>query len=66
MHHQLKEVYELLSNNYVEDNEASFRFEYTADFFEWCVRWLFRWLFRGNGHLTTLPHQGSKTSRLPS
>lgn len=35
---ELKEVYELLSNNYVEDNEASFRFEYTADFFEWALK----------------------------
>ena len=32
---QLKEVYELLSANYVEDDAAAFRFQYTAEFLEW-------------------------------
>jgi hypothetical protein len=32
---QLKEVYELLSANYVEDDQAAFRFRYTAEFLEW-------------------------------
>lgn len=34
---QLKEVYELLTQNYVEDEDASFRFDYSADFFDWCA-----------------------------
>ena len=29
---QIKEVYDLLSLNYVEDDRASFRFQYTAKF----------------------------------
>jgi Myristoyl-CoA:protein N-myristoyltransferase, N-terminal domain len=32
---QLKEVYELLSANYVEDEDAIFRFQYTAEFLQW-------------------------------
>ena len=32
---QLKEVHELLSANYVEDGDATFRFQYTAEFLEW-------------------------------
>lgn len=32
---QLKEVYELLSANYVEDEQAAFRFQYSAEFLEW-------------------------------
>jgi glycylpeptide N-tetradecanoyltransferase len=32
---QLKEVYELLTQHYVEDTDASFRFDYSADFFKW-------------------------------
>lgn len=32
---QLKEVYELLSANYVEDSDAIFRFDYSADFLKW-------------------------------
>ncbi|KAF8503332.1 Myristoyl-CoA:protein N-myristoyltransferase, N-terminal domain-containing protein [Russula emetica] len=32
---QLKEVYELLSANYVEDEQAAFRFRYTAEFLQW-------------------------------
>lgn len=34
---QLKEVYELLSGHYVEDDDASFRFKYSAEFLKWCV-----------------------------
>ena len=32
---QIKEAYELLSANYVEDDQAAFRFQYTAEFLEW-------------------------------
>lgn len=32
---QLKELYELLSANYVEDDDASFRFKYSAEFLRW-------------------------------
>lgn len=32
---QIKEVYDLLSLNYVEDDEAAFRFKYSAEFLEW-------------------------------
>ena len=32
---QNKEVYDLLSANYVEDSDASFRFQYTAEFLRW-------------------------------
>ncbi|KAF8263388.1 N-myristoyl transferase [Lactarius quietus] len=32
---QIKEVYELLSANYVEDDQAAFRFQYSAEFLEW-------------------------------
>lgn len=32
---QIKEVYDLLSLNYVEDDEAAFRFQYSAEFLEW-------------------------------
>ncbi|KDQ61034.1 hypothetical protein JAAARDRAFT_124146 [Jaapia argillacea MUCL 33604] len=35
---QLKEVYELLSLNYVEDHDASFRFRYTAEFLDWALK----------------------------
>jgi len=34
---QIKEVYNLLSLNYVEDDDASFRFQYTAEFLHWWV-----------------------------
>jgi len=34
---QCKEVYELLSANYVEDDDASFRFAYTAAFLRWAL-----------------------------
>ncbi|KAJ3124442.1 Glycylpeptide N-tetradecanoyltransferase 2 [Nowakowskiella sp. JEL0407] len=35
---ELKELYTLLSNNYVEDDDASFRFDYTADFLRWALK----------------------------
>ncbi|KAL4077148.1 acyl-CoA N-acyltransferase [Scleroderma yunnanense] len=35
---QIKEVYDLLSLNYVEDDEASFRFQYSAEFLEWALK----------------------------
>jgi hypothetical protein len=34
---QTKEVYELLTHHYVEDQDASFRFDYSPEFIEWCV-----------------------------
>jgi len=34
---QSKEVYELLSQNYVEDNDAAFRFLYSAEFLQWAL-----------------------------
>ncbi|KZO97861.1 N-myristoyl transferase [Calocera viscosa TUFC12733] len=34
---ECKEVYELLSANYVEDDDASFRFAYTASFLRWAL-----------------------------
>jgi glycylpeptide N-tetradecanoyltransferase len=36
-HLQNKEVYDLLSLNYVEDTDASFRFQYSAEFLQWYV-----------------------------
>jgi glycylpeptide N-tetradecanoyltransferase len=35
MSEQAKEVYELLTANYVEDHDAAFRFRYSAEFFAW-------------------------------
>ena len=35
---QTKEVYDLLSLNYVEDEHAAFRFQYTAEFLQWYVK----------------------------
>lgn len=32
---QIKEVYKLLSNHYVEDDEAMFRFNYSETFLNW-------------------------------
>ncbi|KAG6874231.1 hypothetical protein C0995_003777 [Termitomyces sp. Mi166 len=34
---QNKEVYDLLSLNYVEDDQAAFRFQYTAEFLHWAL-----------------------------
>ncbi|KAF5381046.1 hypothetical protein D9615_004033 [Tricholomella constricta] len=35
---QNKEVYDLLSLNYVEDDEASFRFQYSSEFLQWALK----------------------------
>ncbi|OBZ69197.1 Glycylpeptide N-tetradecanoyltransferase [Grifola frondosa] len=35
---QLRELYELLSANYVEDDDASFRFQYSAEFLHWALQ----------------------------
>jgi len=35
---QSKEVYDLLSLNYVEDGDASLRFQYSAEFLQWALR----------------------------
>jgi len=35
---QLKEVYDLLSANYVEDDHATFRFRYSAEFLDWALK----------------------------
>jgi glycylpeptide N-tetradecanoyltransferase len=35
---ELKEVYELLTQNYVEDDDASFRFDYSAPFLRWALQ----------------------------
>lgn len=35
---KVKELYELLTYNYVEDQEATMRFAYSAEFLDWCVR----------------------------
>lgn len=32
---QVKELYELLTMNYVEDDDAQFRFDYSAEFLKW-------------------------------
>ncbi|RXW20085.1 hypothetical protein EST38_g5786 [Candolleomyces aberdarensis] len=34
---QTKEVYDLLSRNYVEDDYAAFRFQYSAEFLKWAL-----------------------------
>lgn len=34
----MKEVYSLLSENYVEDYESQFRFAYSRDFLEWALK----------------------------
>ncbi|KAJ7285742.1 N-myristoyl transferase [Mycena rebaudengoi] len=35
---QSKEVYDLLSMHYVEDEDASFRFQYSSEFLEWALK----------------------------
>ncbi|KAJ7709813.1 N-myristoyl transferase [Mycena rosella] len=35
---QNKEVYDLLSVNYVEDDDASFRFQYSSEFLQWALK----------------------------
>ncbi|KAL0946633.1 hypothetical protein HGRIS_012830 [Hohenbuehelia grisea] len=34
---QIKEVYDLLSLNYIEDDHAAFRFKYSAEFLKWAL-----------------------------
>ncbi|KAG1048838.1 hypothetical protein G6F43_008800 [Rhizopus delemar] len=44
---QVKELYELLTFNYVEDDEAQFRFDYSAEFLKWALQppnWKQSWL----------------------
>ncbi|KAJ3341085.1 glycylpeptide N-tetradecanoyltransferase [Gonapodya sp. JEL0774] len=43
---ELKELYTLLTENYVEDDDAMFRFDYSADFLAWALKppgWLPQW-----------------------
>lgn len=43
---QIGEVYDLLTNHYVEDNDAMFRFNYSAAFINWALKspgWLKSW-----------------------
>ncbi|KAJ3094482.1 hypothetical protein HDU96_001659 [Phlyctochytrium bullatum] len=50
---QIKEVYELLTLNYVEDDDAMFRFDYSAEFLKWWVLFsLFEWDCRFSFKLT--------------
>ncbi|KAF8949879.1 Glycylpeptide N-tetradecanoyltransferase 2, partial [Entomortierella lignicola] len=44
---EIKELYELLTLNYVEDDDAMFRFDYSADFLKWALLppgWKNSWL----------------------
>ncbi|CCK68699.1 glycylpeptide N-tetradecanoyltransferase NMT1 KNAG_0B02570 [Huiozyma naganishii CBS 8797] len=44
---QLEDVYLLLNENYVEDKDATFRFNYTREFFNWALKspgWRGDWL----------------------
>ena len=34
---EIKEVYDLLVNNYVEDDDAMFRFDYSEQFIRWAL-----------------------------
>jgi len=34
---QLKEIYTLLNENYVEDDDNMFRFDYSPDFLHWYI-----------------------------
>jgi len=43
---ELAEVYELLNENYVEDEDNMFRFDYSAEFLKWALRppgWVQEW-----------------------
>jgi len=43
---QLEEVYQLLNENYVEDEDNMFRFDYSAGFLQWALRppgWIQEW-----------------------
>ena len=35
---QRQELYTLLANNYVEDDDALFRFDYSKEFLEWALK----------------------------
>ncbi|ORY52933.1 N-myristoyl transferase [Rhizoclosmatium globosum] len=35
---QLKETYQLLSENYVEDKDSTFRFDYSREFLKWAIQ----------------------------
>jgi hypothetical protein len=35
---QLSDLYTLLNENYVEDDDCMFRFDYSKAFLRWCVR----------------------------
>ena len=35
---ELKEIYELLSNHYVEDDDNMFRFDYSRQFLRWALQ----------------------------
>jgi glycylpeptide N-tetradecanoyltransferase len=37
---ELQELYNLLTNHYVEDNDAMFRLNYSTAFLNWCVCYL--------------------------
>ncbi|KAJ3002882.1 UNVERIFIED_CONTAM: hypothetical protein HDU68_005963, partial [Siphonaria sp. JEL0065] len=43
---QLKETYELLTENYVEDKDSTFRFDYSREFLKWAIQppgWKKQW-----------------------
>ncbi|KAJ3245191.1 hypothetical protein HDU78_009797 [Chytriomyces hyalinus] len=43
---QLKETYQLLTENYVEDKDAAFRFDYSREFLKWAIQppgWKKQW-----------------------
>ena len=43
---QLKELYQLLNENYVEDDDKMFRFDYAPEFLKWALMppgWLPSW-----------------------
>jgi glycylpeptide N-tetradecanoyltransferase len=42
----MNDVYALLKNNYVEDNDAMFRFDYQPNFLRWALKppgWIAKW-----------------------
>lgn len=41
---ELKELYELLNNHYVEDDNAMFRFSYSQSFLHWYEKTIGQWL----------------------
>lgn len=57
---QVKEVYDLLSLNYVEDDDASFRFQYSAEFLHWYTS-----LSKISIHAFWYNPQGAETTWLP-